>query len=210
MTLYPGFFLSFFSVPYLTMLSTISCKLSIFTMSSIACIVPRVRPSCVRCVASGGRKALPAAAKNGGPGSGRLGCTDGFFHAWTEYVFEKTGDRFSWDNRNSVWNFDHVVPQSAARKGHADHGVVHSWTNLRPYNARANSSKGSRRDEEDEACHLMLVQKFLSERVYLTEGALILPREDKRIWTPQDAEADESEFDFGTPVASEGRRRRRS
>jgi hypothetical protein len=69
-----------------------------------------------------------------------------------------------------------VVPQSAAKNGLENPFVVHSWTNLRPYPSRENSSKGSRRYREDEIRHLELVRDFLAQRVYLDADSLVETR----------------------------------
>ena len=91
-------------------------------------------------------------------GSSTLGCTPEFFRAWTE--FQMLDTEFGWENRNSVWTYDHVVPVSSTN-AHDKTSVLH-WSNVRPYNARANSSKGSRRDHDDEFKHLLNLQHFLA------------------------------------------------
>lgn len=122
------------------------------------------------------RGALPSAARSGGPGSGKLGCSPEFFNAWTEFQMDRSDGEFSWGNRNSHWNFDHVIPQNSERRGIEDPYVVHSWANLRPYPSRKNSSKGCSRDPEDEAEHLIVVRDFLAKRVFLDEDCLVETR----------------------------------
>jgi hypothetical protein len=111
-----------------------------------------------------GPVALPSATRRAGVNT--LGCSPLFFESWTEFLMDNSDDRFTWDNRTGLWNFDHTVPQHAAKHGREDWELVHHWSNLRPMNARLNSSKGHHRDPEDEAEHLRLVQKFLVERTF--------------------------------------------
>ena len=87
-----------------------------------------------------------------------LGCSPEFFRAWTE--FQMLDTEFGWENRNRLWNFDHVVPV-AATNAHDKTSVLH-WSNVRPYDSRANSLKGTSRDRGDEFAHLLKLQGFLA------------------------------------------------
>lgn len=110
-----------------------------------------------------GPVALPSATRRVGVHT--LGCSQLFFESWTEFLMDNSDEGFTWDNRG-FWNFDHTVPQHAAKHGHVERRLVDHWSNLRPMNSRVNSSKGHRRDPADEAEHLRMVQKFLIERTY--------------------------------------------
>lgn len=115
-------------------------------------------------------------------GSSTLGCTPEFFRAWTE--FQMAGTVWDWENRNSSWNYDHVVPVSSTN-AHDRTSVLH-WSNVRPYDMRTNSSKGSHRDHEDEFGHLMNLQHFLASHwVDLQAPEYLPPRErlGNRIYT---------------------------
>lgn len=181
-------------------------KLSMISFAApLPCIAARAgvaRRTPIRCNASSSRGALPSAARSGGPGHGKLGCSVEFFHAWTEFQMERAEEEFSWNNRNHYWNFDHVIPQNSAKKGIEDPYVVHSWANLRPYPSKKNSSKGCRRDLDEEAKHLETVRDFLARRVFLdarnlveTRGGLLVP----------DTSA---EFDSAISLRSNAKRRR--
>ena len=123
-------------------------------------IVVSPGPHASRFPLAGGSKsnplALPSATTRAGPAS--LGCTPEFFRAWTE--FQLLDMSLGWDDRNAAWNYDHVVPISATN-AHDATSVLH-WSNVRPYDSRANSFKGSRRDHDDEFAHLLKLQGFLA------------------------------------------------
>ena len=125
---------------------------------------PRIVVCSNRARQSFGDVALPAATRRAGVAT--LGCSPVFFEQWTRFALEEGDDGFALDDRTGVWNFDHVVPQHAAKNGHEQWALVHHWSNVRPMNARLNSRKGHRRDPLDEAEHLKLVQKFLVEHSY--------------------------------------------
>lgn len=117
-------------------------------------------PRTSRFALTGGSKSNPHALPSVTTrhGSATLGCSTEFFRMWTE--FQMIDTEFEWENRNSSWNYDHVVPVSSAN-AHDVTSVLH-WSNVRPFDMRTNSAKGSKRDHDDEFGHLLNLQHFLS------------------------------------------------
>jgi hypothetical protein len=71
-----------------------------------------------------------------------LGCSMEFFMKWIEYQFDIS---MSWDNQGSYWDFDHVTPcTSFDLEKESDVLICYHWSNLRPYEKKANISKSNK------------------------------------------------------------------
>lgn len=71
-----------------------------------------------------------------------LGCDVIFFKKWIEFQFD---DFMNWDNYNTYWVYDHVIPTSNFNLSNEDEArKCFNWVNVRPISRQINSIKNNK------------------------------------------------------------------
>lgn len=71
-----------------------------------------------------------------------IGCT---FNELRAHLASQFGTEFTWGNRSSVWDVDHIVPTSVFNlQDSEEQRVCFNWKNMRPMERMANKSKSAK------------------------------------------------------------------